>query len=470
MSDNAKKEKKPFTINPYILLFCVIIVVFIMSWFIPAGQFQREVIDGRTTVVAGSFQTIDNVEVGVFDIFRAVPNGLIGASNIIFLVLLVGGALALYGKIGAIPAGINVLIKTLGSKGDGMLVVVMIFWLFALLGGFLGFIEASIPFVPLIVPVILALGFDPITAVAAATLGAMIGFALGPTNFYNVGISHIIAELPMYSGIELRFVVYFVGCTTAMLWLMRYARMVKKDPTKSYMYGTGIDVSDLTASIKDTADVKMTGTHVIALILLLATFASVVIGMMFFDWGINDMTAAFLISGIAAGVLGRLQPSDLMATMLEGAKGSLPGALVVGLARSIQWMLERTQMLDSIVQGLSQMLYGLPPLGSLLGIFAAVTFINFFITSASGKALAIMPIIIPLADLIGVTRQQAVLAYQFGDGVFNVMCFTYGTLLIYLSYGRVPLTRWYKFVWPLTLILFVYAVIFLAIAVAINYS
>jgi len=465
-----KKEKKPFAINPYILLFTVIVIVFLMSFVIPAGQFERHVVDGRTMVVPGTYHVVDDADVGIFDIFRAVPFGLIGASNIIYLVLLVGGALAIYGKIGAIPAGINTLIKTLGSKGNGIPVVVMIFWLFALLGGFLGFIEASIPFVPLIVPVILALGFDPITAVAAATLGAMIGFALGPTNFYNVGISHIIAEMPMYSGIGLRFIIYIVGCGTAMLFLMRYASRVKKDPTKSYMYGSGIDVSDLTASIKDTADVKMTTTHIIALLMLLATFASVVVGMMFFNWGINDMTAAFLISGIAAGILGRMQPTAMMNTLLEGAKNSLPGALVVGLARSIQWMLENTMMMDSLVYRLSNLLYGLPQLGSLIGIFFAVMFINFFITSASGKALAIMPIIIPLADLVGVTRQQAVLAYQFGDGVINIMCFTYGTLLIYLSYGRVPLGRWYKFAWPLFLMLFAYAIIFMAIAVAINYS
>jgi uncharacterized ion transporter superfamily protein YfcC len=298
----------------------------------------------------------------------------------------------------------------------------------------------------------------------------MIGFALGPTNFYSVGISHIIAELPMYSGIGLRLVVYFVGTITAMLWMMRYARRVKKDPTQSYMYGMGIDVSDLTASVKDSESTKMTTIHVITLVMLLGTFFAVVIGMMLYDWGLNDMTAAFLVTGIAAGILGRMKPSDMMNTMLEGAKIALPGALVVGLARSIQWMLENTRMLDSIIHGLSQALHGLTPTASAIGIFCAVMVINFFITSASGKALAIMPIIIPLADLIGVTRQQAVLAYQFGDGVVNIVCFTYGSLLIYLSYGRVPLTKWYRFVWPLFLMLLAYSIIFLAIAVAINYT
>lgn len=467
MSDKSSgKTKKTLNFNPFVMLFLVIVIVYIASFFVSPGTFDREVVDGRNQVVPGSYHSIEKKILSPFDIFRAIPNGLIGSANIVFLVLIVGGAVEIFNRTGAIPAGVNRLVNGAGKKGANFVLVVL-FAIFAVLGGFLGWVEAAIPFVPLVIPVILALGFDSMTAVGLVILGSMVGFAVGPTNMYTIGIAHQVAELPMFSGFGLRFIVYLVFCLVALIYLLIYANRTKKDPSKSLV--KDIDVSDLKFDYSQETG-KMTAAHTISLLVLAATFGVVVFGMMKLGWNINDMSAAFLVAGIVAGFIGGMGPSTMVNTIMAGAKGSIGGAMVVGVARGVQWMLDSTGLMDPIINSASGILENLPPIGSAIGIFIVVTILNGFVASGSGKAVALMPIIIPLADLVGVTRQTATLAYQFGDGITNMMWFTYGTLLIFLSYGKVPLSKWYKFLWPLALILAVLAIVFLFIAVGINYQ
>ena len=462
---NSGKTKKSISFNPFVMLFLVIVLVYILSFLIAPGQFEREVIDGRNQVIAGSFHATERVVLSIFDIFRAVPNGLIGSAPIVFLVLIVGGSIEIFNKTGAIPSGITCLVKSAGKK-SGTLVLSILFSIFAILGGFLGWIEACIPFVPLIIPVVLALGYDTMTAVAVVILGSMVGFAIGPTNTYTVGIAHQIAELPIFSGFQLRFICYLVFCTVSLIYLIVYANKAKKDPSKSLV--SDVDVSGLRFDY-DAAGLELTGRHIISLILLAGTFGMTVYGMTRLGWGINDMSAAFLLVGVVAGAIGSLKPGEIINSLMIGAKGSMGGALIVGVARGVQWMLERGNLLDPVINWISGYLIGLPAVGSVIGVVVIVTILNGFVASGSGKAMALMPIIIPLADLVGITRQTATLAYQFGDGISNMAWFTYGTLLIFLSYGKVPLGKWYKFLWPLLIILFALAVVFIVIAVNIGY-
>ena len=459
-------KRKPIEFNTFFILFLVIIAVFVASFFIAPGEFERHVVNGRSLVIPGSFHEITRDHLSFFDMFRAVPNGLIGAGSIVFLVLIVGGAVEVFNRTGAIPAGVAKLVKA-SEKYHSSFVLILLFTIFAVLGGFLGWIEASIPFVPLVIPIILALGFDAMAAVALVVLGSMVGFALGPTNMYTIGISHQVAELQMFSGFGLRFVAYLVFCGTALAYLMFYAYRAKRDPSKSLV--ADIDVSDLKfdPSIKDKV---LEVRHIIQLCILAATFVITVYGMVYLKWNINDMSAAFLLSGIIAGIVGRLSVNDLVNALLTGAKGSMGGAMVVGVARGVQWMLEKSSLIDPAINTLSGYLSGLPPLGSAVGIFLVVCLLNGLIASGSAKAMALMPIIIPLADLVGISRQTAIFAYQFGDGLTNFAWFTYGTLLIFLSYGKVPLARWYRFLWPLLLFYLLLAVIFLFIAIEIGYA
>ena len=459
-------EKKPLVINPYVLLFFIIVACAIAAYLVEPGAYDRVVSNGRSYVVPGTYHAIERPAMSFFDIFRAVPNGLINSASIVFLVLLVGGSIEVYNQTGAIPMGITRLVSLAGQKG-GTLVIIILFWIFAILGGFLGWIEASIPFVPLVIPIILALGFDAITAVGVVILGSMVGFAIGPTNMYTIGIAHQIAELPMFSGFGLRLIAYLVYCSIALIYLLFYARRVKKDPSRSLV--ADIDVSDIKLDYTTDKDKKLSLSQILSLLLLCGTFVLVVYGMMKLKWNINDMSAAFLAAGIAAGILGRMSSSDIATAFVTGAKGSLGGAMIVGVARGVEWILTKGGLLDPLINSLSAYLSNLPVLSSAVGIFVIVVLLTGLVASGSGKAVALMPIIIPLADLVGLSRQTATLAYQFGDGVSHMAYFTYGTLLIFLSYGKVPYTKWMQFIWPLLLIFFVLAILFLYLAISINY-
>ncbi|NLY21657.1 MAG: YfcC family protein [Tissierellia bacterium] len=469
MSENNKanqtKKKRQINFNPFMILFIIIILIYSVSFFVTPGEFDREVIDGRSQVIPGSYHEVERGNLSPFDIFRAIPYGFEGSASIMFLILIVGGVIEVYNKTGAIPVAVTRLVNFAGDKG-GAIVIAIIYSIFAVLGGFLGWLETVIPFVPLVIPVILALGYDIMTATAVVTLGTMVGFAVGPTNMYTVGISHQIAELPMFSGFGLRLAAYLVFCIVALVYILIYAEKVKKDPSKSIV--KEINVDDLRVSY-DGEEGSMTWKHAVSLLALVGAFVASVYGMMKLGWGINDLTATFFAAGLLTAIIGSLGVEGTVKTFTQGAAGAMGGAMVIGVARGIQWMLTRTGLMDPIVNSLSQMLQGLSPFGTTVGVFFLITIMNGIVASGSGKAVALMPIIIPLADILGISRQTATLAYQFGDGVSNMIWFTYGGLLIFLAYGKIPLGKWYKFFLPLFFILMILSIIFLFIAVQIGY-
>jgi uncharacterized ion transporter superfamily protein YfcC len=284
---------------------------------------------------------------------------------------------------------------------------------------------------------------------------------------YTVAVAHGVAELPLFSGFEFRFIAYLVFCLAGMIHLLLYAKKVHKDPTRSLM--AGIDDSDLRIDYTGGGAEKLETRHICSLVVLLGAFAITIFGMRQWGWGINDMSAIFFVAGILAGILGCMRIDDFVSTFLTGAKGAMGGAMVVGVARGIQWMLDKTALLDPTINSLAVYLEGLSPFGSAVAIFIVILFMDGIISSGSGKAMAVMPIIIPLCDMVGVTRQTATLAYQFGDGIANMGWFTFGTLYIFLSYGKIPLGKWYRFFWPLMVVMFILSIIFLYIAVQINY-
>lgn len=352
-----KEKKKGIKINAFCLLFCVIIICALASYVITPGTFERQIVDGRTVVVPGSYHVIEKAALSPLAIFNAIPNGIIGAANMVVLILLVGGAIEVYNKSGAINAGIGKLVKSVGSKG-GPLVITVFFAVFAVLGGFLGWIEVCIPFAPLIIPILLALGYDTIVAVSILVLGLMVGFAIGPTNIYTVGIAHQVSQLPIFSGIKLRLIAYFIFAGITLIYILMYAAKIKKDPEKSYM--KGIDVSDLNVDLSKNAEI--TKSQSMALVILVLTFVISVYGMLKLKWSIVDMTGVFLLSGIVAGFVTKMSASDIADSFIEGSKGAMGGAMIVGVARGVQWILEQGGIIDPIINGLSQLLDGLPQL------------------------------------------------------------------------------------------------------------
>lgn len=461
----SKKEGK--SLNPFLILLSVVCICAVLSYFVTPGAFDRTVLNGKTIVVPGSYHSIPRSVVSFFDVFRSIPNGLVGSSSIMFLVMLVGGFIKVYNDTGALDKAIEKILVISNKIGSSaILVIIMI--IFSCIGGFLGWSEQIIPFVPLVISICLALGYDVIVGMACSAFVDMIAFSVSPTNVYTVGISHQIAELPMFSGMAYRLIILVILQSTVILYILRYASKVKKDPTKSLVYG--IDVQGLRKDYSKEISSPMSFSQSLALIAFISTFIFAIYGVLKFSWSMNDLSAIFVLGGIAGGIICKMGANSIVNSFIDGAKGSLGGAMVIGIARSIQIVLEQGGLIDPAINVLSQALNGLSPWTTAIGVFIVVTLINAIIPSGSGKAIAIMPILIPLADMIGITRQTATLAYQFGDGLSNTFWFTNGTLLIFLSISKIPLKKWYKFVLPLHLILVILTIIFLGIATKIGYG
>ena len=471
MSEKLKKtkEKQTRTINPFVLIFTVIVISGLFTFLITPGILT----DGVYEVLPKNELNFDNI----FNIFRAIPYGLKDSANIMILILVVGGALEIYKETGAIDNGINVMLNKFGQNSQVFLLIILIV-AFSAIGGFLGWIEVLIPFIPIVISVILSLGYDSITAVAVSIVGAMGGFIAGPTNLYTVGVSNEVLQnigiLPegsdIFVGLGFRVVVWVVITLVSIVYIVNYANKTKKDPTKSLV--KDIDTSDLTIKTQDQ-NVKMTSRQVLILFTILGAMVLTVIGMKYgingVVWVIDDVSAVFFLSGILAGIIAKLNASHISESFVKGAQSAIGGALIVGVARGVYWILETGNINATIIYNATELLKGTSPIVAALGIVVIVSLINGLIPSGSGKGALLSPIIVPIGMSLGLTTQTSVLAFQFGDGITNMFWFTYGTLLIFLNYGKVPLNRWYKFITPLLVIYYLIAAVSLLIAIQVGF-
>lgn len=467
---NKPQEKKSFQLNPFVLLFVVIFVCGLLTFVITPGT----LVDGVYTALPRNEFNFNNV----FNIFRAIPYGIKDSANIVILILVVGGALEIYKKTGAIDTAISTLVRRFGKKSNFLLLITLIV-VFSVIGGWMGWVETIIPFIPLVVSVVLALGFDSLTAVAVCIVGTMGGFVAGPTNLYTVGVANGVlqkmgileAGSDVFIGLEFRAVLWVVITAISVVYILMYARKTFNDPTKSLVQG--IDVSDLTLDLSKTEGSKLTGAHILVLLSILGAMIMTVIGMRTgfngVTWGIDDVSAIFFLSGILAAIIGRLGAGTAADTFILGAKGAIGGAMIVGVARGVFWVLDKGQVNATVIYNATELLKGTSPLVAAMGIVLIVTLVNGLIPSGSGKASLLTPIVVPIAIALGLTPQTAVLAYQFGDGITNMFWFSYGTLLIFLNYGKVPLNKWYKFFLPLMGIFFLLSFVTLAIATKIGF-
>lgn len=462
-----KTKKQGVTFNPILVLFTVLILCAAATWFISPGAFDRTEMNGRTIVVAGSFHEVAKTPVNLFDIFRSIPYGLEGAAGMMFLVMIVGGAIEIYSRTGAIDIGISRILK-LSDKVGSQFILIIIMFIFSAIGGFLGWSEQIIPFVPIIVSLCLALGYDSLVGMSVCAFVCMIGFSVSPTNMYTVAIAHEIAELPMFSGMGLRVIILITLELVCWAYILRYAAKVKKNPDASLM--RGIDVSSLKKDFSSYEEKRMAPSQILALLILAVSFSIAIFGLLKLGWGVNELAAAFLMGAVISGIINRIPALGIVNALTDGAKGNFAGALIIGVARSVQWVLTEGGLIDPTINVLSNALNGFSPVVTVIGIFIAITLFNGLIASGSGKAMAIMPMLIPLADMVGITRQTAILAFQFGDGISNTFWFTNGTMLIFFALAKVPLSKWYKFIIPLEIVLCLISVVFMVVAVKINYG
>ncbi|HHX24773.1 MAG TPA: YfcC family protein [Thermoanaerobacterales bacterium] len=465
-----KKSKKPLSINPFVIIFYVVIVCGLLTFLITPGILE----DGVYTPLPRNEFNFNNL----FNIFRAIPYGIKDSANLVILILVVGGALEIYNRTGAIDAGISALVTKFG-KGSNTMLLVLLIVVFSAIGGFLGWIETLIPFIPLVISFLLALGYDSMTAVAVCIVGTMGGFVAGPTNLYTVGVCNGILQkmgiLPegsdVFVGLEYRIVVWVVITIVSVIYILAYANRVRKDPSKSMV--ADIDVSDISLDLEKTKDSKLATNHILILLTIVIAMIMTVIGMRTgfngVTWVMDDVSAIFFLSGILSGIIGKMNAQEIADAFIDGAKSAIAGAVIVGVARGVYWVLNAGNVNATIVYYAIEMLKGTSPLVAGIGIVIIVTLLDGLIPSGSGKGALLSPILVPIGLSLGLSSQSTVLAYQFGDGIANMFWFSYGTLLIFLNYGKVPIERWYKFFLPLMGIFFILAFIFLAIAINIGF-
>lgn len=463
-----KSKKKKFKVpHTYVLIFGIIILMAILTYIIPAGQYQKvEAPSGRMVVDPDSFATVESNPAKLFDVLKAFPKGLGAAQSIVFFIFIVGGSFNIITQTGAIEAGISKV--ALSLKGKEMLMIPIIVFIFSIGGGTIGMSEEAIVFVPIGIALARALGYDAVVGMAIVTMGAAAGFTSGFMNPFTVGVAQGIAEVPLFSGIEMRLVIWVCTLVLVIWYIFRYANKVKNDPKKSYVYE--LEQSEKGHAI-DLSNIKKMGTRDILVLLIFAVGMGVLIfGVFKYEWYITEIAGIFLAMGILSGIAGGMSFDEIAEKFIAGAKDLATGALVVGLARGILVVMESSMIIDTIVHGLSAAILSLPRTVSAIGMLLVQSFLNLIIPSGSGLAATTMPIMSPVADVIGVTRQTAVLAYQFGDGITNSIVPTSGVLLANLSVAKIKYEEWFKFIAPLMVLWTVLGCIFMIIAVATNYG
>jgi uncharacterized ion transporter superfamily protein YfcC len=450
----------------FVLLFIIVIVAALSTYVIPAGEFDRaeDPETGRTLVEAGTYHAVTQNPVGIFEVPGLFITGLNEASDIILFIFVVGGAFQIITATGVFDAVVRKVTAALGNKE---ILIIPLFLLLFSVGGFtIGMTVEGMALVPLAIALARSLGYDAITGVSMVLIGVYCGFIAGLMNPFNVGVAQGIAELPLYSGMWLRVIVLVVLLVSSSLFLIRYAQKIKKDPSKSIV--AEMEKNKPAEELSLESDRFQTRQYFVLLTVVLG-LGVLVWGVASKAWYINDIAALFLAIGVIAGLCAKMGPSRIAEEFINGARAFTLGALIVGIAMAIPVALEQGKIIDSVINGLASVIVFLPDAVQVLGIYAAQTITNFFINSGSGQAAATMPLMVPLGDLIGMSRQTGVLAFQLGDGFTNLIFPTGSTLMAYLAASGVPYEKWVKFIWPLILIWFVIGGIFVIFADFIQY-
>jgi len=453
--------------HTYVLIFMVILIAAAATYIIPAGVYEKveDPNTGRTVVDPDSFHYVDPNPVKPFDVIQAIPKGMKDAATIIFFIFIVGGAFGMIQGTGAIEAGIGKAVKSLEGKEKILIPATM--FIFSLGGATFGMAEETLVFIPMGVALARALGFDAITGTAMIALGAAAGFTGGWMNPFTVGVAQGIAQLPLFSGIGLRLAGWVVFLAIAVWYVVSYSLKVKADPTKSVIY----DLEQENKEVMKLEEIpELTSKHKLVFGVIVIGFAFIIYGVFKLGWYITEISSMFLLMGIVSGLVGGSGVNKTASDFVEGAKSLTFGALVVGLARGILIVMKEGLIIDTIIHSLAGMISALPTTVSAVGMYAVQVVINFFIPSGSGQAATTMPIMAPLADLVGITRQTAVLAYQYGDGFTNSIIPTSAVLMGYLSIANIPYERWFKWIAPLMALWLLSGCVFLVISVLINYG
>lgn len=423
--------------HPIALLVAMIGLAALLTWLVPAGEYQRttDPATGRVVAVAGTYAPVEAAPVGAFDAVVAIPRGLIEGADVVVAILLVGAAFFLLDRIGTLGRLLGSLVQRLGRHEQWAIPILVLF--FGCMGALENMQEEIIAMVPVLLVLARRIRVDPVVVVAASTGAAIVGSAFGPTNPFQAGIALTLADLPVLQGGGLRLAMWATGLLVWTFWILRHSRQGPVD---------GLAVADVGPD-------PATRLDAIGMLLVVIPLAAYVYGALNWDWGFNELSAAFLAGAIAVGIINRLGVGDTTTILLEGTQAMLPAALLVGLARSISLVLTDGRVIDTVLHALVTPLSGVSASVAALAMVPVQALIHIPVSSVSGQAALTMPIMVPLADLLGISRQVAVLAFQTGGGLMEMLTPTNGALLAVLLAAGVPFQKWLRFViggWLLT--------------------
>ena len=460
----VKKMRVP---NPLVIIACIVFFGAVLSYFIPAGVFDRVKDPGTGRMIAdpNTFKYVAQNPTKFFSLFLAFPKGFKQSSSIIAFLFIIGGAFGIMEKTGAVMSAMSTLVRKM--EGREILLVPVCMLMFTLGATFAGMNEEYLAFLPLLLSVCFAMGFDSITALGMVLGSSAAGYGAGCTNAFTVGVAQGISGLPLFSGIGLRSIILVVLYILNASFITFYAFRVKKNPKLSPMYE--LDKANTNRREVSVTE-KMTKRHLLILLTFCVAIVILVIGVIKAGFYIEELAALFLIMGIVMGLIGKLSPNQMADGFMKGCATMLLPCIVVGACRAITVVFTEAKIMDTIVFFFGNLLKVFPPYLTAFGMFMVQDALNILIPSGSGQAAVTMPIMAPLADIVGMTRQTAVLAFQFGDTFTNCITPASGMTVSCLTITGVPIKTWWKFILPLFLCWWVVAFIFLSYASHINYG
>lgn len=460
------KKKLAFP-HTYVIIVVLIALAILLTWIVPAGKFPRvkNEASGQMVIVADQFKYVERNPVNFLKIPLFIVQGLIKSASIVFLVLIVGGAFNIIIETGMFQAFTGRLTKHVSRRQS--LIIPAFTAIFALACMTMG-VNTFIGFAPLAVIVARSLGYDAIVGVAMVALGGAIGFSTGTFNPFTTGVAQSLAGLPLFSGLWFRVVCFVAFLIVTNIYIILYAKKIKAHPELSAVYE--MELENKAQEEKEGTHTAIEKRHYVVLITVVACFALLIYGSTYWKWKLAESGALFIWMGSLAGLAYGFTPNKIAKDFIAGSKKLIFGALIIGIARAIALVLDAGNILDTTVLFLGNLLIHLPSFLQAAGMFLMQLVINGLITSGSGQAAVTMPIMLPVADMIGMTRQTAVLAFNFGDGLSNYILPTSSALMGFLAIANIPYEKWMKFMWKLFLIWTVTGSVLVIIANSVNYG
>lgn len=467
----SKKNKKLWAPNVYSLLFLLAVFAAILTWIIPAGSFERQTVDNVTEVIPGTFAFTEMKGQNPWDVFQAIVTGFKNQVSLILMILFVGAAVNMLAGTKAIDTIFTKLARAVKGKEEIAIFCVMAFMS---LGGATGvFGNVTLVLIPIGIFLSQAMGFDKTLGFFMIFFGSFSGFNIGWANAGVLGIAQTIAELPIFSGLEVRLFFHAINFILSYGFVILYLRQIKKDPKRSLNYEPGVDISTIMGdkeASKKMEDTVVTREQVISMLLMAAGLLTVVFGALNYKWGADKITATFFVVAVVMGIICYKDMNVAFNHFIKGCSSCVTAAFIVGFANGITVLMQNGGILDTIVYYLSIPINMFGPVVGAVLMYIADVIVSLFISSGSGQAAAVMPIMVPIADLTGITRQVAVQAFQFGDGFTNCIVPTVGTLMGGLGFAELGYGKYLKKVMPLIILQIALAMIAIIVLQSIGWT